>query len=357
VQHKAYARGFCAALITALATGCTAEPGDRNPAVDAKAGQGTMTVAQPGKYRTLLEPCDSISDAVLEKLLPAAAELEGDQRQKLLRGVPESTFDNDRRAGCDWKADAPDAAHSLTLDFERVVSYDSAVSDDARAQELFAVRQAAAGVPVVTDTPSSPAGGTPSSTGTAPGTADTGGTDGATGGPGTTDGTENAASGGNPGSQGDPAVADSSGAAGQGAVVARHAVENPQGTAGAGFPGTTASGAAATADSTGADTAGADSNGADTGSPGTGTGTPEELRPRALDDLGDAAFIDDRLTSKGAGPALQRRTVSVVFRTSNVIVTLVYTESSTVAGTAPDSAELQDRAQGVARDLVQRFSE
>ncbi|MFE7404007.1 DUF3558 domain-containing protein [Streptomyces sp. NPDC057557] len=81
----------------------------------------------------------------------------------------------------------------------------------------------------------------------------------------------------------------------------------------------------------------------------------ESLLPRTLDDLGDSAFLDDLLTR--AGSTAQNRTVSVVFRTSNVIVTVEYTEQPTVSTVLPDSKELQDKAQSLARKLVDQFSE
>lgn len=87
-----------------------------------------------------------------------------------------------------------------------------------------------------------------------------------------------------------------------------------------------------------------------------GTGTPDEsLQPRVLDDLGDSAFLDDLLTR--AGSTAQHRTVKVVFRTSNVIVTVEYAEQPTVSTMVPDSKELQEKAQALARKLVEKFSE
>lgn len=49
--------------------------------------------------------------------------------------------------------------------------------------------------------------------------------------------------------------------------------------------------------------------------------------------------------------------MSVVFRTSNVIVTVEYTEQPAVSTVIPDSKELQEKAQAVARNLVDKFSE
>jgi hypothetical protein len=49
--------------------------------------------------------------------------------------------------------------------------------------------------------------------------------------------------------------------------------------------------------------------------------------------------------------------VSVVFRTSNVIVTVVYAEQPVPAAEVPDSKELQEKAQSVARRLAELFDE
>lgn len=83
--------------------------------------------------------------------------------------------------------------------------------------------------------------------------------------------------------------------------------------------------------------------------------TAEDLRPRVLDSLGDSAFLDDLLTR--AGSAAQHRTVRVVFRTSNVIVTVEYTAQPALSTEAPDSKELQEKAQALGQKLVDTFSE
>ncbi|MFI1401125.1 DUF3558 domain-containing protein [Streptomyces sp. NPDC020681] len=273
MQRKAYAPGL-AALLVALVTGCTAGTGT-DSAPDSKAGDGTTSAAQPGKYRTLLEPCGSVQRSTLKDLLPGTSELPDEQQQKVFRGAAEVTYDTDRRVGCSWKADSPDASHSLSVDFERVVSYDTGVSDDDRAQEIYAKKEAAAALPAP---PTAPPSGTPTGTPTGQAT--------------------------------------------------------PTGTP-AGTPTGTA-----------------------TGAPGsTPEGTPEGLEPRVLDDLGDAAFLDDVLTAAGAGSTAQRRTVSVVFRTSNVIVTIVYREQASRITEVPDSKELQEKAQSLAGKLVDQFSD
>lgn len=78
--------------------------------------------------------------------------------------------------------------------------------------------------------------------------------------------------------------------------------------------------------------------------------TPTSLQPRTLDGLGDEAYLNDTLSS--AGSTAQQRTVTVVFRTSNVIVTIQYDEQPAVTGEVPDSKEMQDRARNLAAKLA-----
>jgi hypothetical protein len=280
VQRKAYVPGL-AALLAALVAGCTAGTGTGGSAIDSKAGGPKSSVAAPGKYRTLREPCGSIGRSTLRDLLPGAAELPEEQQQRIFRGTAVVTYDTDRRVGCGWKADSADASHSLSVDFERVVSYDAAVSDDDRAQEVFAKKQAAASLPVPAD-------------------------------PRDEKGQESTAAGSSPSQPQSPSTT----------------------------PTPTPTGSATPA-----------------GTPsGTPSGTPDGLEPRVLDSLGDAAFIDDVLTGAGAGSTAQRRTVSVVFRTSNVIVTIVYGAQPARTTEVPDSKELQEKAQSLAGRLAEEFS-
>ncbi|MGW6899291.1 DUF3558 domain-containing protein [Streptomyces sp. NBC_01727] len=253
-----------AALLAALVVGCSAGTGTDGSAADSRPGGPTTSPAAPaGKYRTLPDPCRSVTHSTLKDLLPGVAELPQEQQEKAYAGTASVTYDTDRRVGCTWKAEAPDSSRSLSLDFERVVSYDTSVSDDDRADEVYGKKEAAAHLPPsASDTPSdssSPSGSAPS--------------DGETG-----------------------------GKSGDGA-----------------------------------------------------TGAAEDLQPRVLDNLGDAAFLDDLLIQ--AGSAAQHRTVSVVFRTSNVIVTVQYTEQPALSTEMPDSKELQEKAQALARKLVDKFSE
>ncbi|MER5935117.1 DUF3558 domain-containing protein [Streptomyces sp. NPDC002054] len=76
---------------------------------------------------------------------------------------------------------------------------------------------------------------------------------------------------------------------------------------------------------------------------------------RVLDSLGDEAFLDDRLSAAGA--TAQSRTVRIVFRTSNVVVTVDYSVQPSVPGTVPASEENQDLALELAEALAERFSD
>ncbi|MEU3821730.1 DUF3558 domain-containing protein [Streptomyces sp. NPDC030392] len=297
MQRRAYATGM-AALLAALSAsalaGCTSGPGTTGSDIDAKAGTATGAVAQPGRYRTLLEPCGSVSRATLQNMLPAVTALPAEQRDRVLRGTAAVTYDTDRRVGCAWKADGPDAIHHLTLDFERVVSYDPAVSDETRAQEVYTTKESAAGL-----APASPPATTPD---TPPGTGAT------TPAPGTS--AKPPAKAGHPGA----GVGAALPAAGQQAQTVSPAAPSPAASA-----------------------------------------PPEGLESRTLTDLGDAAFLDDVLAP--AGSAAQQRVVSVVFRTSNVIVTVRYAAQPTRVGEVPDSEELQEKARGLAARLAERLDE
>ncbi|MQY15696.1 hypothetical protein SRB5_58840 [Streptomyces sp. RB5] len=91
--------------------------------------------------------------------------------------------------------------------------------------------------------------------------------------------------------------------------------------------------------------------------PGGGTGSPaadaELLAPRVLEEPGDEAFLDERVGSADAGV---RRDVTVIFRTANVVVTVEYGQSTNDPTLLPDAAELQGKAQELARSLAGRFS-
>lgn len=277
MQRKAYVPGT-AVLLAALLAGCTGGSGGGDTTADPKPGDvgATTPAAQPGKYRTLPEACAAVSHDSLDSLLPGIKQITDQaQRDTAYEGEATLTYDTDRRVGCGWKVESTDATDHLNVDFERVVSYDNSVSDDARAQDIYAAKEAAADLPQPVG--SATASATPSAT----------------------------ASGGDPESS-------------------------------------TPSASTSTPVSGGA-----------TASAGT-SGTPADLQPRELGSTGDEAFLDDKLNS--ASSTTQQRTVTVVFRTSNVIVTVEYAEQPTASTGTPDSKEMQDKARNLAQKLVDRFN-
>ncbi|MFF1490510.1 DUF3558 domain-containing protein [Streptomyces sp. NPDC058304] len=93
-------------------------------------------------------------------------------------------------------------------------------------------------------------------------------------------------------------------------------------------------------------------------SPGAGSPSapPPELGSRVIEGLGTEAFLEDKLSTAGASAA-QARTVRIVFRTSNVIVTVEYSVQPALPGTVPASPETQDKARQLAQALVERFND
>ncbi|MER5545878.1 DUF3558 domain-containing protein [Streptomyces sp. NPDC002589] len=302
MQRKAYVTGT-AALLGALLAGCTNSSGSDSATDNAHpGGAGTTTVAaQPGKYRTLTEPCGAVGHDTLGSMLPGIKQIaDPDQRNKAYQGAAELTYDTDRKVGCRWKVDSADATDRLSVDFERVVSYDNTVSDDDQAKKIFTSKETAANLP-------EPSG--------------------------------SAAATGSPGSPSTPASTSSSASSSaSSATPSSTPSSSPRSTATAGgspSPSASPSGSAS-----------------GSGSP-SGSASPEapaaDLQPRVLTDLGDDAYIDDQLSSSGS--TAQQRTVTVVFRTSNVVVTLVYEEQPMATGSVPDSKEMQDKARDLASQL------
>jgi hypothetical protein len=275
VQRKAYVPGT-AALLVALLAGCTSGSADSGTTDDANPGEaGTATaVAQPGRYRTLPEPCGAVGHGTLDTLLPGITQIaDADQRDTAYAGDATLTFDTDRKVGCRWKVESTDATDHLLVDFERVVSYDNAVSDAAEAQTLFATKVTAADLPEPTASATASDSATPTSSAT-------------------------------------PSSSSSASA-----------------SASTSASGSTSASASASA-----------------------SASPTGLEPRTLSDLGDEAFLDDALSSSGS--TAQQRTVTVVFRTSNVIVTIEYEEQPATVGVVPDSQKMQDRARKLAAQLA-----
>jgi hypothetical protein len=281
VQRKAYVPGV-AALLAALLAGCTGSSDDGGATDNSNpGGAGTATAAaQPGRYDSLPQACGAVSRSTLDSLLPGIAQITDEtQREAAYAGEATLTYDTDRKAGCRWQVQSTDATDHLSVDFERVVSYDNAVSDDSEAEELFAQKVTAADLPVpaASQTTSTPSATPPPGTGVSP-------------------------------------LASPSAA-----LSAAPDSSNSPGSSGS------------------------------SGSPSPST-TPADLQPRLLDNLGDEAFIDDTLSSSGS--TAKQRTVTVAFRTSNVIVTIQYEEQPTTIGTVPDSKEMQDRARKLASQLA-----
>ncbi|MFF3711768.1 DUF3558 domain-containing protein [Streptomyces phaeochromogenes] len=292
MQRKAYVPGV-AALLAVLLAGCTGGSGDDDGTTDPKPGESatTPTAAQPGKYRTLPEPCAAVSHGTLDSLLPGIKQVtDEEQREKAYEGTATQTYDTDRKVGCRWKAQSTGATDHLLVDFERVVSYDNAVSDDNRATDIYLKRETAADLPEpVASSESSESSESP----------------------------ESPESSSSSGSSPDPSG-------------------SPSGDSGSG-PSSSASGAE-----------GDDESGSATPSDGS---TPSALQPRTLDDLGDEAFLDDALSSS------RQRTVTVVFRTSNVVVTIQYDEQPATTTDVPSSKDMQDRARKLAGQLAGTFDD
>ncbi|WP_059005760.1 hypothetical protein [Streptomyces specialis] len=136
----ARATALAAAAAGALTAGCsTALSGTDGTSHSSR--PGTANVAQPGRYSGLPEPCGAVDGDTLRELLPG-----GDT--DAYEGEADATFDSGRRVGCAWHTVTPTGSHRLSVDFQRIVSYDPAVSDDDEAAAEFEERAAEAGIPV-----------------------------------------------------------------------------------------------------------------------------------------------------------------------------------------------------------------
>lgn len=306
MQRKAYVFGV-AALLAATPTlaGCTGSDGGDEPTDSKQGGSGTTAApAEPGRYRTLPEPCGAVERGTLDSLLPGLKQVtDGEQQEKAYAGAPTLTYDTDRKVGCRWKAESTSATDHLWVDFERVVSYENAVSDDSRASQIYVTKEEAADLPV----PAPSEGATPSPTATP--TADESGTSDEA-----TDEATDEVTG--------EATDEATDGAAEGEDSSPTATDGPSATSDATSDGTLSPSA-----------------------------TPAALQPRALDDLGDEAFLDDALS------ASRQRTVTVVFRTSNVLVTIRYDEQPTSTTDVPSSEDMQDRVRKLADQLDRTLNE
>ncbi|MEU4096953.1 hypothetical protein [Streptomyces sp. NPDC026673] len=143
--------GACsAALAIAALAGCSGSGGSGDGARngDASGDRQTAPAAPPGRYRVLPEPCGSISPETLRKLVPDAEDSAGEATV---------TFDTDRKAGCKWTGRTELGNRFLHIDLERVVSYDTSVSDESQAKADYDTRAVEAHIPTAT-TPTEAAG-------------------------------------------------------------------------------------------------------------------------------------------------------------------------------------------------------
>ncbi|GAA0451987.1 hypothetical protein GCM10009544_13450 [Streptomyces stramineus] len=274
-------------MLTAGLTACSGASGTSSGGDDAKPGQpgSSAPAAEPGKYRGLPEPCGYVSRDTLRRLLPAGEDESEAEAEKLYRGQATITYDTDRRVGCRWRQEAPEGTRHLAVDFERVVSYQAGVSDEQRAQQLYERQSTAANIPAASGSPST---------------------------------------GPSPSGSGSPAASASPGPHAQGGSGS----EKPSGPASpSGTPGAPSSAPSAS-------------------SPAPSTGP--DLRPRVLDDIGDDAFVDDKLSASGSGV---HRDITIVFRSANVLVKVTYDQWSTDKQHVPSSEDLQGKAHGLAREL------
>jgi hypothetical protein len=244
VTAGAIAALLSAAALTTLA-GCGGSgTGSGDPDESGTGNTQAAGTPPPGKYQTLPEPCGSVSSPTLHDLLPTSSDY---------AGTAMITFDTDRRVGCKWTGMAQDANRSLSIDFERVVSYDPSVSDEDKAKQDYEQKAAAAHIP------------------------------------------DNA-----------PAPDDSASV--------------PQ-------PGQSVS----PSEDSGGDTS-----------------------PRRVGGVGDEAYLDDSLAPDGDG---SREDVTMVFRTSNVLVTIEFDQWSTATSQSPSSVDLQLGAHGLAQQLAKAIAQ
>ncbi|UNO41230.1 hypothetical protein [Streptomyces sp. MST-110588] len=288
------------ALAAATLTACSGGSTTGGGAQDTKSGDSTASAqaAEPGKYQTLPDACTSPSKSTLRGMLPGDGTGGSPDADKAYEGQADVTYDTNRRVGCRWKRETPQGSRHLSIDFQRVVSYDAAVSDDDKAQELYGKKELAAEIPSASATPSAPASGSKPKAG----------------------------DGGNSGNDGQAGGQDGTGAGDGGDNGGQDGKDGGKG---------------------------ADSKDKDKDK-GAGGASGASTAPRVLDGLGDAAFLNDKLFTGDSGV---HRDVTVVFRSSNVIVTVVYDQWSSDKTRLPDSQDLQDKAQSLAQELAEHISE
>ncbi|RAJ57359.1 hypothetical protein K378_05517 [Streptomyces sp. Amel2xB2] len=332
-RAKTYVTGV--ALVVMLSGSVTACSGssDDTGGGDTKPGSSSSAPppAEPGRYSTLPDPCDAVDVGTLKKLLPGAEAAQsaagGDTSGKgggteagesPFDGEATVTYDTDRRAGCRWKSATSLATRHLTVDLERVVSYDPATSDDEQAQLLYDERAGQAEIPTDDDSSAPPEDES--------GDSGDGNDDGGDKSDGGGDSDDKAAQGG--GSD-DAEQSDKSGKDGK-------ADENGD----------------AKDEKDGGD--GSEKSDSASEAPDSSASPDEDLSPRMLDDIGDNAYIDDQLDTGDSGV---HRDITLVFRSANVIATVTYDQWLTDKRRTPDSAELQEKARSVAAELAAGFDD
>ncbi|GAA3187059.1 MULTISPECIES: hypothetical protein [Streptomyces] len=312
MQRRSFVPTAALAAAAALTVGLAGCSGGSSAtgAGDAKGGDpaALSQSGEPGRYSSLPDACRLPARSTVRGMLPGDGKrLSGEEASQVYGGQADVTYDTDRRVGCRWKRETTAGTRHLTLDIQRVVSYDTKVSDEDRAREIYGEKAQAAGVPQE-GTESAPPSEAPSPS-AKPGKGGTSGKD-----------------------------AKGKKADGAGETEARKA-------AGDGADAAVTDG-------------GAGGKGKDGGKGGR-AGTPSDA-PSAgttahiLDDLGDAGFLRDALATADSGV---HRDITVVFRTSNVVVTVTYDQWSTDKTRVPESQELQDKAHALAEELADSLSE
>ncbi|UED84928.1 DUF3558 domain-containing protein [Streptomyces profundus] len=133
VRARAAGAALSVAALILGASACSADLGGTEDTDGSTPSSGARTTNQQGRYSGLPEPCGSVSQETLAQLLP-------DADPEVYAGSPLATFDTGRRVGCEWRnADGADSQR-LTVDFLRVVSYESDGSDDDQAGLDFEAR-------------------------------------------------------------------------------------------------------------------------------------------------------------------------------------------------------------------------
>ncbi|WP_181789333.1 hypothetical protein [Streptomyces phytophilus] len=341
MQRRALAQAVATAAVLAVAlVGCTGSDGGSSAVDSGSGGAGAASVPVPsGKYSTLPEPCTALSAGKLNDLLPGADAETGEDAEEALAGEPDLTYDADRQVGCRWERETTEGGHKLELQFERIVSYDDEISDDQQAALIYAERAEEHDVDVSNGRPELP---DKSGTGGVPATGESSPPAGGKGG----DGDGGAGATDDPGPDGDGAEAGGEESEGAGSTDDAEAGSTDDATGDASDDATDATDAAADSGTDGSTESGSDS-------PDDGSSPAQTIAPRLLDDIGDESFLDDKAADAGAG--VQRKVI-VVFRTSNVVVTVTYDQWHTADSEPPDSAELQQRAQQVADQLADQLA-